>query len=415
MVNYDNVKTLNDLDLNNKTVVLRVDFNVPIKNGNVDDATRVTEALPTIKYLLDKNCKIVALSHLGKVKSLEDKNGKRSLKPVHALLQQLLPNVKIEFIENNVDKNLPQKIQNLEQGSIILLENTRYNDVDDNGEVVKKESKNNSELGKFWASLGDVFVNDAFGTAHRAHASNVGIASNIQDSCVGFLVEKELKNLSKALKGEHPIVAIFGGAKVSDKLASIENIGSLADTILIGGGMGYTFLKAKGKEVGESLVEVDLLETAKNILADPKLGSKIVLPVDSVTSIPANPMEITSAKNCNIDDFTPDISGYDIGEKTRELFAEKLKTAKTIIWNGPMGVFENPIFKNGTDKVCEAIANVSQQNGAFSVVGGGDSASAANKSGFKEKFSHISTGGGASLDFFSGKDLPGISAIKKNN
>lgn len=407
------VKTLKDVNLDNKVVIVRVDFNVPIKNGNVDDETRIKEALPTIKYLKDHNCKIVLLSHLSRIKSIDDiKSGKKSLKPVFGVLQKLLPGVEMEFVEDNKDKNLPNIIKKMNPGSLILLENTRYNDVNAKNEVVKEESKNNPALGKFWASLGEVYVNDAFGTCHRAHASNAGIASNIKTSCIGFLVEKELTKLSKALTGAHPIVAIFGGAKVSDKLASIKYVANIADKILIGGGMAFTFLKAKGLEIGKSLLESDLVDTAKELINE--LGNKLVLPVDAVVGEPGNPMDIMSGKNVKNEKFPADKAGYDIGKKSVKLFSKEIKNAKTIIWNGPMGVFENPVFKKSTDKVCKAIAKASQK-GAYSIVGGGDSASAANKSGFKEAFSHISTGGGASLEFLSGKDLPGISSIQKLN
>lgn len=407
-----NIKTLKDISLDNKVAIVRVDFNVPIKNGKVDDDTRIREALPTIEYLKDYNCKIVLLSHLSRIKSYDDVvSGKKSLRPVFDVLKQLLPGIQMEFVEDSKDKNLPNIIKKMVPGSLLLLENTRYNDVNSKNELVKEESKNNPSLGKFWGSLGDVFVNDAFGTCHRAHASNVGIASNIKSSCVGFLVEKELKKLSQALTGQHPIVAIFGGAKVSDKLASIKNIAKVADKLLIGGGMSYTFCKAKGYEIGKSLVEEDLIETAKEIINE--LGNKLVLPIDFVVGDAGNPMEIMSGKNVKLKNFPADKSGYDLGKKSIKLFIKEIKKAKTIIWNGPVGVFENLVFKKGTDRICKAIAKTTEKNFAYSVVGGGDSASAANKSGFKNSFSHISTGGGASLDFFSGKELPGITCIQK--
>lgn len=407
-MNY-NKKTLNDIKVDNKKVIVRVDFNVPIKDGKITDDKRIKAALPTIKHLIDKKCKIVLLSHLSRIKSLDDiKSNKKSLKVVYEDLKNKLPNTKIIFHENNVDPNLVSIVNNLEEGSIILLENTRYQDVNANGEVVKLESKNNPELGKFWASLGEVFVNDAFGTAHRAHASNVGIASNIKESCLGFLVQKEIEMLNKALTNpEKPVVAIFGGAKISDKIKSIENIGKIADKILIGGGMAFTFFKAKGYEIGKSLVEEESLPIAKELLT--KYADKIVLPLDSRCS---TAFENNAPKIFTNEQFEKDYMGLDIGDKTIEEFKNIIQKAKTVIWNGPLGVCEFSHYEVGTLKVCESIANATVNNKAFTIIGGGDSAAAAIKLGFEEKFTHISTGGGASLEFFEGKELPGIASIQ---
>lgn len=403
-----NKKSLYDIDLGSEPVLVRVDFNVPIKDGKVTNDKRIIEALPTLEYLLDRNCKIILLSHLGRVKSLDDiKSGKKSLKPVFENLKEKLPGVEIAFEPNNTNKDLKEKIKKMHAGSILLLENTRYNDVDAKGQVVKHESKNDPKLGTFWASLANVFVNDAFGTAHRSHASNVGIASKVKNSCVGFLVEKELDMLSKAIDNPlHPFVAIFGGAKISDKIASIENIANIADYILIGGAMTYTFWKALGKNIGNSLIEEESVPIAKELLK--KYGNKIILPVDSLCA--------TAFENQEPKHFKGDVpDGYmalDIGKKTIKVFNKIIKKAKTIVWNGPMGAFELPNFEYGTKELCQKLAKSCVRNNAFCVIGGGDSAAAAINLGYENAFSHISTGGGASLAYFEGSDLPGISSIK---
>ena len=407
-----NKKTISDLkNLDGKRVVLRCDFNVPINknDGTISDTKRVDSALETIKYLLDKNAKIILLSHLSRIKSLDDiKSNKKSLKVVYEYLKSKLNNVDITFEEDNRLPSLLEKSKNLKNGSIMMLENTRYNDVDSKGEVVKHESKNNPELGKFWASLGDVYVNDAFGTCHRSHASNVGIASNISESAIGFLVQKELENLSKAITNPvHPVVAIFGGAKVSDKVESIRHIGKIADKILIGGGMLFTFWKIQGHEIGKSLFDEAAVDTAKELLNEFK--DKLILPVDAVC---AESIDSTSANVYEINNMPSNVAGFDIGPKTRKIFEEALSDAKTIVWNGPLGVFENPSFADGTLSICKSLAKASTKNEAFTVIGGGDSAAAAAKSGYDIYISHVSTGGGASLEFFSGKPLPGIVSIQ---
>ena len=393
-------KLITDLDLNNKKVLMRVDFNVPMKDGKITDENRIIQALPTIKYALEHNAKLILFSHLGKVKTEEDKATK-SLKAVAEKLSELLGK-NVIFIPETRGEKLENAINNLKSDEVLMFENTRFEDLDG-----KKESKNDSELGKYWASLGDVFVNDAFGTAHRTHASNVGIAENIGngDSAVGFLVEKELKFIGEAVNNpKRPLIAILGGAKVSDKIGVIENLLTKADKILIGGAMMFTFLKAEGKNVGTSLVEDDKLDLAKNLLA--KSNGKIVLPVDTVVA--SEFKNDTEFSTVDIDNIPNNKMGLDIGEKTVKLFDSYIKTAKTVVWNGPMGVFEMPNFAKGTIGICESIANLTD---AVTIIGGGDSAAAAIGLGYANKFTHISTGGGASLEFLEGKVLPGVEAI----
>ncbi|HPI99733.1 MAG TPA: phosphoglycerate kinase [Enterococcus sp.] len=390
-------KTVQDIDLKGKKVLVRVDFNVPLKDGVITDDTRIKAALPTINYVLDQGGKAILFSHLGRVKTEEDKAGK-SLAPVADRLGELLGK-EVTFVPETRGEALEAAINNLEDGGVVVFENTRFEDVDG-----KKESKNDSELGKYWASLGDVFVNDAFGTAHRAHASNVGIASTGIPTVAGFLMEKEIKFIGEAVEEpKRPMVAILGGAKVSDKIGVIENLIPKADKILIGGGMTYTFYRAKGIEIGKSLVEADKVELAKELIE--KAGDKLVLPIDSVTAPEFSndvPTEVHEG------DVPVDQMGLDIGPKTVELFGDILKDAKTVVWNGPMGVFEMSNFANGTIGVCEAIANLEE---ATTIIGGGDSAAAAEQLGFADKFTHISTGGGASLELLEGKELPGLAAI----
>lgn len=404
-----NKKSLIDLNLENETVLVRLDLNVPIKDGKVSDDKRIREALPTLEYLLDNKCKIIVLSHFSRIKSIEDKlSNKKSLRPVYEDIKNKLPNVKIDFCENNTNPKLKEIISNMSYGSVLILENTRYNDVESDGSFSKKESKNDPNLGKFWASLGNVFVNDAFGTAHRAHASNVGIATNINESCVGFLVEKEIKMLSKVLDSPFkPFVAIFGGAKISDKIESIENIAKLADHILIGGGMSFTFLKALGHNVGISLVENDSINVAKDLLK--KYPNKIVLPIDVLCS---KDFSDSHSKHFSLE-IDDDYMGLDIGPDTIKLFSEYLDNANTIIWNGPVGVFEFEHYSKGTKAICKYMKEATDR-GALTIVGGGDSAASAISFGYENAFSHISTGGGASLVFFEGKNLIGIDAIKDN-
>ena len=393
-------KTLKDLDVKGKKVLVRVDFNVPIKDGVITDDNRIIAALPTLKYILENGGKVIAFSHLGKVKAEEDKASK-TLAPVAKRLAEALGKP-VKFVPETRGAELEAAIAELKDGEILMFENTRFEDLDG-----KKESKNDPELGKYWASLGDVFVNDAFGTAHRAHASNVGIAENIGNgnSAVGFLVEKELKFIGEAVNNpKRPLIAILGGAKVSDKIGVIENLLTKADKILIGGAMMFTFLKAEGKNIGTSLVEDDKLDLAKDLLT--KSNGKIVLPVDTVVVAEFN--NDAEFSTVDVDNIPDNKMGLDIGEKTVKLFDSYIKNAKTVVWNGPMGVFEMSNFAKGTIGVCESIANLVD---AVTIIGGGDSAAAAISLGYANKFTHISTGGGASLEFLEGKVLPGVEAI----
>lgn len=389
-------KTVKDLELSGKKVLVRADFNVPMKDGKISNDNRIQAALPTLEYILEQNGKVIVFSHLGRVKTEEDKAG-LSMKPVAERLSELLGK-EVKFVAQTRGEELENAVAELADGEVLMFENTRFEDVDG-----KKESKNDSDLGKYWASLGDVFVNDAFGTAHRAHASNVGIATNVE-SAAGFLVEKEINFIGGAVdEPKRPFVAILGGAKVSDKIGVIENLIAKADKVLVGGGMTYTFYKALGKDIGNSLLEEDKVQLAKELIE--KAGDKLVLPVDSVVA-----SEFSNDVSTDIvgDNIPEGKMGLDIGPKTVELFENELKGAKTVVWNGPMGVFEMSNFAQGTIKVCEALANLDD---AITIIGGGDSATAAQELGFEEDFSHISTGGGASLEYLEGKELPGIAAI----
>ncbi|HFN6944517.1 TPA: phosphoglycerate kinase, partial [Enterococcus faecium] len=386
-----------DIDLKDKKVLVRVDFNVPLKDGVITDDTRIKAALPTINYVLEQGGKAILFSHLGRVKTEEDKEGK-SLAPVAKRLGELLGK-EVTFVPETRGEQLEEAIRNMNDGDVVVFENTRFEDIDG-----KKESKNDTELGKYWASLGDVFVNDAFGTAHRAHASNVGIASTGIPTVAGFLMEKEIKFIGEAVEEpKRPMIAILGGAKVSDKIGVIENLIPKADKILIGGGMTYTFYEAKGIKIGNSLVEADKVELAKELIE--KAGDKLVLPIDNVCA----PEFSNDVETQVIEGDIPDgLMALDIGPASVKLFADTLQGAKTVVWNGPMGVFEMSNFAKGTIGVCEAIANL---EGATTIIGGGDSAAAAEQLGFADKFTHISTGGGASLELLEGKELPGLAAI----
>ncbi|UXV42903.1 phosphoglycerate kinase [Staphylococcus simulans] len=390
-------KHVPDLDLKGKVVLERADFNVPLKDGEITNDNRIVQALPTIEYILDQGGKLVLFSHLGKVKEESDKE-KLTLKPVAVRLSEKLGK-DVKFVPQTRGKELEDAVAALKEGEVLLVENTRFEDLDG-----KKESKNDPELGKYWASLGDVFVNDAFGTAHRSHASNVGIASHLE-SAAGDLMEKEIKFIGGVVNNpDKPVVAILGGAKVSDKIGVIENLLNVADKVLIGGGMAYTFLKAQGYEIGKSLLEADKVDFAKDLLE--RAGNKIVLPVDGkVAKEFSNDAQITVV---DIDQIPEDQEALDIGPKTVELFKKELEGAHTVVWNGPMGVFEFENFAQGTIGVCEAIAELKD---ATTIIGGGDSAAAAMMLGFEDDFTHISTGGGASLEYLEGKELPGIASI----
>ena len=395
-------KTIKDVKLDGKKVLIRVDFNVPMKNGVITNDNRIVQALPTIKYALDNNAKVVLFSHLGRVKTEEDK-ASNSLAPVAKRLEELLGQ-KVKFVAATRGKELEDAINNMKEKEVVMFENTRFEDVEG-----KKESGNNPELGAYWASLGDIFVNDAFGTAHRAHASNVGIASNIKGEAVaGFLMEKEIKFIGDAVDNPvRPFVAILGGAKVSDKISVIENLLNKADKILICGAMAYTFYKAQGWEVGTSKCEDDFVEFAKGLLA--KANGKIVLPCDTVVAdkFPEDGVEVKTATVAS-NAIPADMMGLDVGMATVELFKKELQGAKTVVWNGPAGVFEVEEFAKGTNAICKAL---SELKGATTIIGGGDSASAAIKLGYEKKFTHISTGGGASLEYLEGKTLPGVACI----
>lgn len=392
--------TVKDVELKGKKVLVRVDFNVPLKDGVITNDNRITAALPTIKYILEQGGRAILFSHLGRVKEEADKEGK-SLAPVAADLAAKLGQ-DVAFIAGATrGAELEAAINALEDGQVLLVENTRFEDVDG-----KKESKNDEELGKYWASLGDgIFVNDAFGTAHRAHASNVGISANVEKAVAGFLLENEIAYIQEAVETpERPFVAILGGSKVSDKIGVIENLLEKADKVLIGGGMTYTFYKAQGIEIGNSLVEEDKLDVAKALLE--KANGKLILPVDSKE---ANAFAgYTEVRDTEGEAVSEGFLGLDIGPKSIAKFDEALTGAKTVVWNGPMGVFENPDFQAGTIGVMDAIV---KQPGVKSIIGGGDSAAAAINLGRADKFSWISTGGGASMELLEGKVLLGLAAL----
>lgn len=395
---------VSDVDVKDKKVLMRVDFNVPIKDGVVGDTNRIVGAIPTIKYVSEHGGKVILLSHLGRIKSDEDKKA-LSLKPVAAKLQEL-SGMPVEFVPTNEGKELEDAINDLKDGQILLMENTRFQDIDN--DFGKRESKNDPKLGEYWASLGDVFINDAFGTAHRSHASNVGISTAMKAAgkpvAAGFLMEKEITFIGGAVDNpEHPFVAILGGAKVSDKIGVIDNLLAKADKILIGGGMTYTFYAAKGMKIGNSLVETDKIDLAKEILD--KAGDKLVLPVDSVVAEKFD----NDAPHKTVEGDVPD--GYmalDIGPKSVAEFKDVLKDAKTVVWNGPMGVFEMSNYAEGTLEIGKFLGTLTN---AKTIVGGGDSTAAVQQLGVADKLSHISTGGGASLEYLEGKTLPGIAAI----
>jgi phosphoglycerate kinase len=392
-------KTIRDIQVKGKKVLIRVDFNVPLKNGVITDENRIVEALPTIKYVLEQGGRAIVFSHLGRVKDEADK-AKNSLEVVAKRLSEHLKQ-HVVFVPVTRGKVLEDAVANLKNGEILMFENTRFEDLDGN-----KESKNHPELGKYWASLGDVFVNDAFGTAHRDAASNVGIAANISSTVAGFLLEKEINFIGGTLENpKRPFVAILGGAKVSDKIEVIQNLLKIADKVLIGGGMAFTFFKAMGYEVGKSLLEVDKVELAKELLI--QANGKIELGDDIYTG---KAFDAETEKNVrNIQSIPADEMGLDIGPRTIAIFEKFIQEAKTVVWNGPLGVFEFPRFSEGTKSIALSIAGIKNQ--ATTIIGGGDSAAAVIQFGLSDGFTHISTGGGASLEYLEGKVLPGIQCV----
>ena len=395
-----NKKSVDDINVKGKRVLVRCDFNVPLKEGKITDENRLVAALPTIKKLIADGGKVILCSHLGKPKG--EPKPELSLAPVAARLSELLgQEVKFAADENVVGENAKAAVEAMNDGEVVLLENTRYR---------AEETKNGEAFSKELSSLCDVFVNDAFGTAHRAHCSNVGVTEYVDTAVVGYLMQKEIDFLGNAVENPvRPFVAILGGAKVADKLNVISNLLEKCDTLIIGGGMAYTFLKAQGKEIGKSLVDDSKIDYCKEMMEKAeKLGKKLLLPVD--TTIAAefpNPIDAPiEVSTVSVDEIPVDMEGMDIGPKTAALYAEAVKSAKTVVWNGPMGVFENPTLAKGTIAVAEALA----ETDATTIIGGGDSAAAVNQLGFGDKMSHISTGGGASLEFLDGKELPGVAA-----
>lgn len=388
------MKNIKDLELENKKVIIRCDFNVPIKEGKIIDDTRIVSSLPTIKYCLEKNAKVILMSHLGRIKEPSDLE-KNTLAPVATRLSELL-NKKVQFIPETRGELLESTISNMKPQEIVLIQNTRYEDL--NG---KKESSNDEELGKYWASLGDVFINDAFGTAHRAHASNVGIATHLP-SAAGFLIEKEINALSLLNDPEHPFIVILGGAKVSDKIGVIANLVTKADKILIGGGMSFTFLKATGYEIGKSLVDEENIQFCTNIMKE--YSDKIILPIDAAVTTEFSNKEDYKVKD--IESISNDEMGLDIGPKTIARFKNELESAKIVVWNGPLGVYEFDKYKFGTDEIVKYLVN----NNIKTILGGGDIVAATAT--YKDKIYHASTGGGATLEYLEGKLLPGIAVLK---
>ncbi len=397
-----NKVTVDDIDVKGKKVLVRVDFNVPLKDGVITNDNRITAALPTIKKLVADGGKVILCSHLGKPKNGPE--DKFSLAPAAVRLQELLPDVKVTFAKDDevVGANAKKAVDEMNEGEIVVLENTRFR---------KEETKNLEPFSSELASLADVFVMDAFGSAHRAHCSTAGVTAHIKDTAVGYLMQKEISFLGNAVEDPvRPFVAILGGAKVADKLNVINNLIEKCDTLIIGGGMAYTFLKAQGYEVGTSLVDDTKLDYCKEMIEKAQAkGKKLLLPVDTAVaaSFP-NPIDAEiDVKNVDSDKIPADMMGLDIGEKTAELYAEAVKSAKTVVWNGPMGVFENPVLAKGTIAVAKSLA----ETDATTIIGGGDSAAAVISLGFADKMSHISTGGGASLEYLEGKVLPGIDVI----
>ena len=400
-MNALNKKTIEDIDVAGKKVLVRCDFNVPMKDGKITSETRIIGALPTIKYLLEHDAQVILCSHMGKPKG--EPKPELSLAPVAKRLSEHL-GVDVVFAadDNVVGEQAKAAVANMKDGDVVLLQNTRYR---------AEETKNEDNFSKELASLAEVFVNDAFGSAHRAHCSTVGVTQYLSPCAAGYLLGKELDFLGNAIDNPvRPLVAILGGAKVADKLNVISNLLDKCDTLIIGGGMAYTFMKANGYEVGKSLVDDEKIDYCKEMMQKAKdLGKTLLLPIDTVvTKDFPNPIDAEiDVKTVSADQIPADMEGLDIGEKTRALFAEQVKTAKTVVWNGPMGVFENPTLAKGTIAVAEALANTD----ATTIIGGGDSAAAVNQLGFGDKMTHISTGGGASMEFLEGKELPGVAAL----
>ena len=395
-----NKKSVDDINVKGKKVLVRCDFNVPLKDGKITDENRLVAALPTIKKLIADGGKVILCSHLGKPKG--EPKPELSLAPVAVRLSELLgQEVKFAADPEVVGPNAKAAVEAMKDGEVVLLENTRYR---------AEETKNGEAFSKDLASLCDVFVNDAFGTAHRAHCSNVGVTEYVDTAVVGYLMQKEIDFLGNAVENPvRPFVAILGGAKVADKLNVISNLLEKCDTLIIGGGMAYTFLKAQGKEIGKSLVDDSKIDYCNEMMAKAEmLGKKLLLPVDAVVSADfPNPIDAPiEVENVSVDNIPVDKEAMDIGKETAALYADAVKTAKTVVWNGPMGVFENPTLAAGTIAVAKALADTD----ATTIIGGGDSAAAVNQLGFGDKMSHISTGGGASLEFLEGKELPGVAA-----
>ena len=388
--------TVRDIDFNGARALVRVDFNVPIKNGKITDDTRIRATLPTIKNLLESRARVILMSHLGKAKGAVDPQF--SLKPAADRLAELLPGVNVKFAPDCIGEDVKKLVESINAGEILLLENLRFH---------KGEEANDPEFAKKLAAWGDIFVNDAFGTAHRAHASTQGVTKFLSPAIAGFLMEKEIAIIGKALSNpERPFYALIGGAKVSSKIEVLENLLKIVDKLVIGGGMAFTFLKAQGVEVGKSLVENDKLEVAKDIIKKAKeLNKEIILPTDAV--IAAEMKEESPESIVDINSIPSDMAGYDIGPESIQYFKSVLKDAKTIIWNGPMGVFEVNKFAKGTFEVAKLLSEMK----ATTIVGGGDSVAAVEKAGVADKMTHVSTGGGASLEFMEGKILPGVAAL----
>ena len=389
-------RSIRDLDIKDKRVIIRCDFNVPLKDDEIIDDTRIIESLETIKYAIDQGAKVILMSHLGRIKSIGDL-GKYNLEPVAKRLSELL-NLRVRFSNRTRGEDLEEMVNKLNPGEVLLIQNTRYEDLEE-----KLESSNNEELASYWASLGEIFINDAFGTLHRAHASNVGIASRIPNA-IGLLVEKELQALSILDKPKKPYVLILGGSKIEDKIGVIEVLGKKCDEILIGGGMAFTFLKALGKNVGDSIVDDERLEFCSEILK--KYKKKIHLPVDVLASTEIDAKvasRITSLSGIRVNE-----KGLDIGIESIANFKEQLKDAQTVIWNGPLGVYEIAKYANATNEILKFLV----ENNIDTVLGGGDVVAAATKLGFKDKITHASTGGGATLEYLEGKVLPGLDIIE---